>query len=261
MSCYGETSAPRVYVDIPVITSGFPKADGSGVTSVSFEVTGPNGVRYGNRPHVRFAPGTVVEHMTVGGTQYTRSISKVENEMFTGWSLGPDGTLKALTLSVSRETYDRLSNGKVTVAGRLDFRIYQAPPVRLRVGENREVPGVGRCSVQGPNYPHAHQLAVTCESASGRAMQARVALESPAQPQQRVMASTQEQVIEDEYPGPGQTLMSPLRRGVAYFAIDPWRAQPVDQAVVQVQRISARGTAEVLLDGIEFPDASRCRGR
>ena len=92
-------------------------------------------------------------------------------------------------------------------------------------------------------------------------MQARVALESPAQPQQRVMASTQEQVIEGEYPGPGQTLLSPLRRGVVHFAIDPWRTQPVDQAVVLVQQLSAQGTAEVLLDGIELPDASRCHGR
>ena len=258
MACYGETGAPRVYVDIPVVTSGFPKADHLGFTGLSVEVTGPNGVRYGNRPHVRFAPGTVVEHVTVGGTQYTRSISKVQIEMFPGWSLGPDGSLMALTISLPRDAYDRLTSGKVTVAGRLDFRIYQAPPVRLHVGEDREVPGVGRCFVQGRNNPQVYQLTVTCESTSADPMQARVALEYPGPGGGR---GTQEQVIEGEYPGPGLTLLSPLRRGVAYFAIDPWRTQSVDQAVVLVQGLSARGTAEVLLDGIELPDSSRCRGQ
>ncbi len=265
MACYGETGPPRVYVDIPVVTSGFPKAAHLGFAGLSVEVTGPNGVRFGNQPHARVAPGTIVEHKLVGDTQYTRSVSKIENQVFAGWSLGPDGTLKALSLSISRDAYDRLANGKITLAGRLDFRIYQAPPVRLRVGENREVPGVGRCFIQGPKTPHDYQLTVNCESASGGAMQARVALESPAQSgptaQERVMASTQEQVIEGEYPGPGQTLLSPLRRGVVHFAIDPWRTQPVDQAVVLVQQLSAQGTAEVLLDGIELPDASRCHGR
>jgi hypothetical protein len=264
MACDGVTSAPRVHLEIPVVTSGFPKAGQWGVTWLSVEVTVANGVRYGNPPRARAEPGRTVHYWAGGATRDVTGVFKVQDDVFPGWSLGPDGDLKALSLSVSRDAYDRLSNGKVTLAGRLDFRIYQAPPVRLRVGENREVPGVGRCFVQGRNNPQVYQLTVTCESTSADPMQARVALEYPSGDgargsEERAMAGTQEQVIHSRYPGP--FLLSPLRRGVAYFWIDPQHAQLVDQAVVQVQQVSAQGTAEVLLDGIELPDASRCHGR
>jgi hypothetical protein len=222
-------------------------------------------VRYDSQLHVGAGSPTRIDRRVIGGTHYTRTTTKIENELFAGWSLGPDGIPNALSLSMSRDAYDRLASGKATVAGQGAADIYENPPVRLRVGENREVPGIGRCSVRAPQNPHGYQLTVTCESPSERPMQARVAYEHPVPGggtgTEKQVRRMQEQVMEGEYPG-SQTLLSPLHRGVVYLPVgDPWTPLPADQAVVLVQRISARATAEIRLVDIELPDTGRCRGR
>src|SRR5271157_445977 len=210
-----------VYVEIPVVAAGFPKADYSKVGSLSVELTGAKGVR--------FAPGRAPG-------------------MFAGWESGPDGAPVALTVSLPRAAYDLLASGKVAAAGKLDLQIFRAPPVRLRVGESRQAPGIGRCSSQ----IQGNHLIGICESVSGRPMQARIAYEF-ARPHG---FGTRDQILEAEYPNQSSTLLSPLHRIAAQFWIENPRLG--DQAVILVQRISGHATVNIDLEDIQLPGAGHC---
>jgi hypothetical protein len=241
----------RVHVELPIVTTGFPPAQDWGVGSLSLFATGANGEHYDNQPRAYSTPPTAVESKTVEGVRYTRTLTKVENQMFAGWSVGADGSLNALTLSMNRDDYDRLTKGKVTLAGTLGVRVYQAPAVRLRAGERREVPGVGYCSSQAQHG----NLIVTCETPAGRPVQARVALELA-----RANGSgTREQILESQSDGQRSTLLSPLRWPTIQFWLgDPWQGAPAGQAVVLVQRISRSDTVDILLPDVTLPDTGRC---
>ena len=214
-------SGRDVTVRLPIALSGYPEGTRIQVTGVASEISAAGGPRYREQ--------MVTTHRPFERRPYALYIESGE------WTERPPAWI---TLQIEPPVFAGLANHAVTIRGEAAVRVVKSGgSTSMRIGETREIAGVGRCSTSIVEVRFGEEMIkLECESPRRNPYQTRARLTADGSPQEWIHSLGDARSL--GY-GPVVTWLSPLHRDQTFWHLAHDPQGPGSQWVVPRRLVPA----------------------